>query len=41
MYKYGATKGYHVSSDEIEKETMKYFRVMWNSKHRHGRWINY
>ena len=23
-------KGYHVRSDEIEKETMRYMRVMWN-----------
>ena len=30
-------KGYHVRSDEIEKETMRYMRVMWNSRQRHER----
>ena len=25
-------KGYHVRSDEIEEETMRYMRVMWNSR---------
>ena len=28
-------KGYHVRSDELEKETMRYMRVMWNSRQRH------
>ena len=34
---YEIIKGYHVRSDEIEKETMKYMRVMWNSRQRHER----
>ena len=29
---YEIIKGYHVKSDEIEKETMRYMRVMWNSR---------
>ena len=33
-----AIKGYHVRSEKIEKETMRYLRVMWNSRQRHGRW---
>ena len=28
---------YHVRSDEIEKETMRYMRVVWNSRQRHER----
>ena len=35
MDEYEIIKGYHVRSDEIEKETMRYMRVMWNSSHRH------
>ena len=31
-------KGYHVRSEKIEKETMRYLRVMWNSRQRHERW---
>ena len=30
---YEIIKGYHVRSDEIE--TMRYMRVMWNSRQRH------
>ena len=32
MAVYKLIKGYHLRSDEIEKETMVYMRVMWNSK---------
>ena len=34
MDEYELIKGYHVRS-EIEKETMRYMRVMWNSRQRH------
>ena len=27
---YEIIKGYHVRSDEIEKETMRHMRVMWH-----------
>ena len=39
MDEYELIKGYHVRSDEIEKETMRYMGVMWNSRHaqRHER----
>ena len=37
MDEYELIKGYHVRSDEIEKETMIYMRVMWNSRQRHER----
>ena len=37
MDEYEIIKGYHVRSDEIEKETMRYMRVMWNSRQRHER----
>ena len=37
MDEYKLLKGYHVRSDEIEKETMTYMRVMWNSRQRHER----
>ena len=37
MDEYELIKGYHVRSDEIEKETMRYMRVMWNSRQRHER----
>ena len=37
MGEYELIKGYHVISDEIEKETMRYMRVMWNSRQRHER----
>ena len=34
---YEIIKGYYVRSDEIEKETMRYMRVMWNSRQMHER----
>ena len=37
MDEYEIIKRYHVRSDEIEKETMIYMRVMWNSRQRHAR----
>ena len=37
MDEYELIKGHHVRSDEIEKETMRYMRVMWNSRQRHER----
>ena len=37
MDEYELIKGYDVRSDEIEKETMRYIRVMWNSRQRHER----
>ena len=37
MDEYEIIKGYHVRSDEIEKETLRYMRVMWNSRQRHER----
>ena len=37
MDEYELIKWYHVRSDEIEKETMRYMRVMWNSRQRHKR----
>ena len=38
MEEYEMIKGYHVRSEKIEKETMRYLRVMWNSRQRHERW---
>ena len=32
---YEIIKGYHVRSDEIEKESMRIMRVMWKSRQRH------
>ena len=39
MEEYVLIKGYHVRSDEIEKEkeTLRYLRVMWNSRQSHER----
>ena len=37
MDEYEIIKGYHVRSDEIEKETLRYMRVMWNRRQRHER----
>ena len=37
MDEYELIKGYHVRSDEIEKETMRYMKVMWNNRQRHER----
>ena len=39
MDEYEIIKGYHVRSDE--KETMRYMRVMWNSRQRHARIRDY
>ena len=38
MEEYEMIKGYHVRSEKLEKETMRYLRVMWNSRQRHERW---
>ena len=38
MDEYEGIKGYNVGSNEIEKETMRYLRVMWNSRQRYERW---
>ena len=35
---YEMIKGYYVRSEKIEKETMRYLRVMWNNRQRHERW---
>ena len=35
MNEYDVIKGYHLESDEIEKETIRYLRVMWNNRQRH------
>ena len=32
MCEYEVMKGYHVECNEIEKETMRYLRVLWNSR---------
>ena len=37
MCEYEVMKGYHVESDEIEKETMRYLRVFWYSRQRYER----
>ena len=38
MEEYEIIKGYRVRSEKIEKETMIYLRVMWNSRQKHERW---
>ena len=38
MEEYYIIKGYRVRNEKIEKETMIYLRVMWNSRQRHERW---
>ena len=39
MEEYEIIKGYRVRSEKnIEKETMRYMRVLWNSRQRHERW---
>ena len=38
MCEYEVIKGYHVDNDEIEKETMRYLRIMWNSRQRYKYW---
>ena len=35
---YEIIKGYRVRSEKLEKEPMRYLRVMWNSRQRHERW---
>ena len=35
MDEYEIIKGYHFRSDKIQKETIRYLRVMWNSRQRH------
>ena len=35
MCEYEVIKGYHVDNDEIGKETMRYLRVLWNSRQRY------
>ena len=37
MHKYDVIKGYKLESAKIEKETMRFFRVMWNNIQRHER----
>ena len=37
MDEYEIIKRDHVRSDEIEKETMRYMRVMWNNRQMHER----
>ena len=41
MCEYEVIKGYHVDNDEIEKETIRYLRVMLNSRHVYERLRNY
>ena len=47
MCKYEVIKGYHVESDEIEKETMRYLRIFQPVKHIYGEhalftnWLKY
>ena len=38
MEEYEIIKGYRVRSEKIEKETMRYLRVMWNSRQIHEKW---
>ena len=38
MAEYKTIKGHHAKNEEIEKETLRYLRVMWNSRQRHVRW---
>ena len=35
MEEYEIINGYRVRSENIEKETIRYMRVMWNSRQRH------
>ena len=37
MSEYEVIKGNHVDNDEMEKETMRYLRGMWNSRHGYER----
>ena len=37
MHEYDVIKGYKLESDEIEKETRRFFRVMWTTRQKHGR----
>ena len=36
-HEYDVIKRYHLESAEIEKETMHFFRVMWNNRQMHER----
>ena len=36
-HEYDVIKGYKLKIAEIEKETMRFFRVMWNNRQRHER----
>ena len=44
MCEYEVITGDHVDNDDIEKETMRYLRVLWNSRQRYERlregWID-
>ena len=35
LSEYEVIKGYNVESDEIENETIKHTRVLWNSRQRY------
>ena len=35
MHEYDVIKRYKLESAEIEKETIRFFRVMWNNRQRH------
>ena len=37
IHAYDVIKGYKLESAEIEKETMRFLRVMWNNRQRHER----
>ena len=40
MCEYEFIKGYHVDNDEMEKETIRHLRGIWNSRQRYERiWI--
>ena len=35
VHEYEVIKGFKLKSAEIEKETMRFLRVMWNNRQRH------
>ena len=37
MHEYGVIKRYKLETAEIEKETMRILRVIWNNRKRHER----
>ena len=39
MSEYEVIQGYHVDNEEMEKETIRYLRGMWNSRRRYERLI--